>query len=271
MPKVKANNVSMHYEKQGTGEPLVLLPYLSADHACYAFQVAEYAKHFTSISVDLRGTGESDMPVAPYSTETLADDIAAFLQATGIQKAHVSGLSLGAAVGIWLAAKYPEKVQTLSLHSAWPKTDFFVKTVVESWQAAAKAMESVPEMVIRCIFPWCFTPDLYSTKPDYIESLAQFVRSRPPQSVPSFIQQSNAVLAYDAEAQLSRISAPTQITFGRHDQVTSIRFADPMQSEIRNSELLIFEGCAHAPLYEKVEEFNQKTLRFLQSHAAVAA
>jgi pimeloyl-ACP methyl ester carboxylesterase len=39
-----------------------------------------------------------------------------------------------------------------------------------------------------------------------------------------------------------------------------------MTGNIRDSEQLIFEGCAHAPLYEKVEEFNQKTLRFLQRH-----
>jgi pimeloyl-ACP methyl ester carboxylesterase len=73
------------------------------------------------------------------------------------------------------------------------------------------------------------------------------------------------------EAELGRITAPTQITFGRHDLVTSTRFADRMRSSIRESELLIFEGCAHAPIYEKVEDFNQKTLRFLQHHTGVRA
>ena len=42
MPKVTANNVTINYDQQGTGEPLILIPYLAADHACYAFQVAEY-------------------------------------------------------------------------------------------------------------------------------------------------------------------------------------------------------------------------------------
>jgi hypothetical protein len=58
MPKVKANNITINYDQQGTGDPLILIPYLAADHACYAFQVADY-------------------------------------------------LSLGAAIGMWLAAKYP--------------------------------------------------------------------------------------------------------------------------------------------------------------------
>jgi pimeloyl-ACP methyl ester carboxylesterase len=267
MPKIKANNISMNYDQQGTGEPLILIPYLSADHACYAFQVAEYAKHFTCISLDLRGTGETDKPEGAYSTETLADDVAAFMRAVGIQKAHISGLSLGAGIGMWLAAKHPDTVASLSLHSGWPKTDPFLKAVAESFQVMAKAMESVPEMVIRALFPWCLTPELYAARPDYIQSLADFVRSRPAQSVASFMQQSNAVIAHDVEAQLSRITAPTLITFGRHDVATSTRFADRMKGEIRNSEVLIFEGCAHAPIYERVEEFNDKTLQFLKRHA----
>jgi 2-hydroxy-6-oxonona-2,4-dienedioate hydrolase len=83
--------------------------------------------------------------------------------------------------------------------------------------------------------------------------------------VPAFIQQSNAVIAHDAAAQLERVKSPAQITFGRQDAVTSTRFAGSLTTGIRNSELVIFEGCAHAPIYEKTEEFNQRTLGFLQN------
>ncbi len=218
MPKVTANKITMNYDQQGTGEPLVLIPYLAADHACYAFQVPEYARHFTCISVDLRGTGESDKPQGAYTTELLADDVAAFMQAMGITKAHVAGLSLGGGVGIWLAVKHPDKVASLSVHSGWTRTDRFLQTVVESWQIVARAV-GVPEMVSRAIFPWCFTPELYAERPDYIDSLAAFVRSRPPQSVPDLLQQSDAVLAHDVEAHLGRILAPTHITVGTRDQL----------------------------------------------------
>jgi proline iminopeptidase len=84
------------------------------------------------------------------------------------------------------------------------------------------------------------------------------------------MQQSNAVIAHDAEAQLSRITAPTLITFGRHDVATSTRFADRMKGKIRTTELLIFEDCAHAPIYENVAEFNDRTLQFLKRHASGA-
>src|SRR6266853_412527 len=101
MPTVQANGIDIYYEVQGEGEPLVLIPYLAADQACYAFQVAEYAKHFTCFTVDLR-------------------------------------------------------------------------VVVEGWQIMAQALGSVTDMVIKGIFPWCFTPELYAARPDYVDSLAEF-------------------------------------------------------------------------------------------------
>lgn len=266
MPDVRVNDITLHYEQEGSGEPLLLIPYLAADNACYAFQVSEYAKHFTCISVDPRGTGASDKPAGPYSTEQFADDMAGLLGALGIERAHVMGLSLGAATGLWLASRYPERVKSLSLHSAWHNTDPFLRVVVSGWQTMAKALGSVPEMVIQGIFPWCFTPELYAARPDYIEALEAFVRGRPVQPLDAFMSESAAVLAHDARGQLSAITAPTLITFGQRDQITSTRFANPLQQGIAGSELLVFEGCAHAPIYEAVDEFNAKTLAFLQRH-----
>src|SRR5215472_8347577 len=241
MPKVKVNDITINYESQGSGEPLVLIPYLAADNACYAFQVADYAKHFTCISLDPRGAGDTDKPAGSYSMELLADDVAAFMQAIGVERAHVSGVSLGAATGLWLAGKYPQRVKSLSLHSCWPKTDPFLKVVVEGWRSIAKALDSVQEMIIQGIFPYCFTPELYAAKPEYIDQLAAFVRSRPKQPLDAFMSQSSAVIAHDALGQLGKITAPTQITFGQHDIVTSTRFVEPFRSGIRNSELVIFE------------------------------
>jgi 3-oxoadipate enol-lactonase len=267
MPKVKVNDIAMNYEQQGTGEPLILIPYLAADNACYAFQVADYAQHFTCISVDPRGAGETDKPAGAYSTQQFADDIAAFMQAIGIDRAHVAGLSLGAATGMWFAAKYPDKAKSLSLHSAWPKTDAFLAVVVQSWQTIARGLGSATEAVVQGIFPWCFTPELYAAKPDYIESLAAFVRARPAQPLDAFLQQSDAVIGHDAASQLGEITAPTQLTFGRHDVVTSTRFSDAMKDSIRKSEVVVFEDCSHAPIYENVSEFNQRTLAFLRGNS----
>ena len=134
----------------------------------------------------------------------------------------------------------------------------------------ARALPSVPDMVIQGIFPWCLTPELYATKPEYIDSLAAFVRGRPAQPLDAFLQESEAVLSHDVEAQLQAIHTPTLITYGRYDMVTSTRFVPMLTSHIKGAEVVIFEGCAHTPIYEKVQEFNQTTLEFLQRHAEQA-
>ena len=66
---------------------------------------------------------------------------------------------------------------------------------------------------------------------------------------------------------LGAIRAPTLITFGQHDMVTSTRFAGPLTAGISGAEMVVFENCAHAPIYEDVEGFNQRTLAFLRKHA----
>jgi pimeloyl-ACP methyl ester carboxylesterase len=138
--------------------------------------------------------------------------------------------------------------------------------VVEGWRIMAQGLESVTDMVITGIFPWCFTPELYAARPEYIQSLADFVRSRPMPPVEAFLRQSGAVLGHDATAVLSSITAPTLITFGDHDMVTSTRFAAPLTEAINDSELIVFSGSAHAPIYEITDEFNQRTLEFLKRH-----
>ena len=77
MPTVQANGIDIYYEVQGEGEPLVLIPYLAADQACYAFQIADYAKHFTCFTVDLRGAGLCSKPEGDYTTELLAGPLTA--------------------------------------------------------------------------------------------------------------------------------------------------------------------------------------------------
>ena len=263
MPQVAVDGLTINYDVQGDGEPLLLIHYTSADHACWAFQLPAYTEHFSCISLDLPGSGESDKPAGPYSTDGYADQVASFLDAIGIDRAHVAGVSLGAAVGIHLAARHPDRVRSLSLHSGWHATDLYLKSVVEQWRTMASVLPTVADVVIQGIFPWCFTPEMYINRPEFVDTLVDFVRSRPAQPVDAFLAQTDAVIAHDASAVLREIGAPTLITFGAHDLVCSTRFAEPLNSGINGSELVIFEHLSHAGLHEDPETFNRATLDFL--------
>jgi pimeloyl-ACP methyl ester carboxylesterase len=263
MPQVEVDGLTINYDVQGEGEPLVLIPYTSADHACYAFQLPAYTEHFSCIALDLPGSGESDKPAGPYSTEGYADQVAAFLRAIEIEQAHVAGVSLGAAVAMHLAARSPGRVRSLSLHSAWDTSDAYLKTVVELWRTLAPSLPTVADVVIQAIFPLCFTPEMYVERPEFVDTLVDFVRGRPAQPLDAFLAQTDAVLAHDASPVLAEIGVPTLITFGARDLICSTRFAESLNTGIRGSELVVFEQLSHAGLHEDPETFNRATLDFL--------
>ena len=263
MPQVKVDRLSINYEVQGEGEPLLLIPYTSADHACFAFQLPAYTEHFSCIALDLPGTGESDKPGGSYSTEGYADQVAAFLGVIGVERAHVAGVSLGAAVGIHLAARHPGRVRSLSLHSCWDTSDHYLKIVVEQWRTLASSLPTVADVVVQGIFPWCFTPEMYVERPEFVDALVNFVRSRPAQPVDAFLAQTDAAITHDASAVLGEIAVPTLITFGARDLVCSTRFAEPLKSGIAGSELVVFDHLSHAGLHEDPETFNRAALDFL--------
>ena len=162
-----------------------------------------------------------------------------------------------------LAARSPGRVRSLSLHSCWATTDAYLKTVVELWRTLASSLPTVADVVIQGIFPLCFTPEMYVRRPEYVDTLVDFVRGRPAQPVDAFLAQTDAVIAHDATPVLGEIRAPTLITFGARDLVCSTRFAEPLKSGISASELVVFDRLSHAGLHEDPETFNRATLEFL--------
>jgi pimeloyl-ACP methyl ester carboxylesterase len=154
-------------------------------------------------------------------------------------------------------------VRSLSLHSAWDTSDSYLKTVVELWRTLAASLATVADVVIQAIFPLCFTPEMYVSRPEFVDTLVDFMRGRPAQPLDAFLAQTEAALAHDASAVLREIGAPTLITFGARDLVCSTRFAEPLTTGIGRSELVVFERLSHAGLHEDPETFNRTTLEFL--------
>jgi 3-oxoadipate enol-lactonase len=264
VPRAEVSGATIHYEVEGEGEPLLLVPCLAADNACWALQLPAYAERFRCIAVDLPGSGESPVAEGRSSTEGHADELAELLDALGVERAHVAGVSLGAAVATHLAARHPERVRTLSLHSAWPATDPFLRACMESWRALAGALPTVADLVVQGIFPWVFTPEMYARRPEVLEQFAEVVHGRPAQSLEGFMAQSQAVIDHDATAVLDDIMAPTLVTFGGRDLLTSTRFAGPLLDGIADARLLVFDHLSHAGLNEDADTFTAATLEFLR-------
>jgi hypothetical protein len=99
MPVVRRDGCDLHYDVQGEGPPLVLAAGLGGAADWWIGQIPRYAREFTVLSFDQRGTGRSSrIPVA--SVEQMAGDVAAILDHAGIARAHCPGHSIGGAIGL---------------------------------------------------------------------------------------------------------------------------------------------------------------------------
>jgi pimeloyl-ACP methyl ester carboxylesterase len=107
--------------------------------------------------------------------------------------------------------------------SGWHASDDHLKIVLEQWRTLASALPSVADVVIQAILPWCFTPEMYVDRPEFVDTLVDFVRGRPAQPVDAFVAEIDAAVAHDASAGLGEIDVPTLITFGARDLVCSPR------------------------------------------------
>jgi hypothetical protein len=132
-----------------------------------------------------------------------------------------------------LAVRHPGRVRSLSLHSAWDTSDLYLKTIVELWRTLASTLPSVADAVIQAIFPLRFTPEMYVSRPEFADTLVDFVRSRPAQPLDAFLAQTEAAMTHDVSQVLGEIGVPSLITVGARDLVCSPRFAETDQQQDR--------------------------------------
>ena len=116
MRRALVNGISVAYEVQGSGPPLLLIMgYRLSSRAWPPEFIDALAKRFTLILFDNRGTGLSEKPAFGYALSNIAKDICGLLEHLAIPRAHVLGYSMGGAVAQELACRYPERVQRLVL------------------------------------------------------------------------------------------------------------------------------------------------------------
>ena len=110
--EVTLNGARIHYERSGSGFPLLLIHAGIADSRMWEPQAKAWANHFDMIRPDLRGFGDSELPPEPYSERA---DVVALLDHLGVDRAHVIGCSMGGTLATDLAIEHPERVERLVL------------------------------------------------------------------------------------------------------------------------------------------------------------
>ncbi len=263
--------IEINYEVHGHGNPMVLIPYLAADQACYAFQVGEYEKHYTCYCVDLRGAGLSSKPEgASTRCEFVCrgrrgvhgcrrDRVGARLR--GLARRVDRDVAGGPAPG---AGQDAPVAQRVGQDRPVPRGD---RPGLAGHGAGSGQRDRdghpgdlpVHGLPRRCTRRGRITSRRWprSCEGGRCRRWTRSCDSPGPcwRTTPS-------------EA-LASIQKPTLITYGRHDIVhVDALQAKPLSAGIADSEVHVFENCAHAAIYEDVEGFNERTLGWLQRHSS---
>lgn len=137
--RLEVNGMRMYYEVSGSGEPLIVLHGAYMNIETMGRIIPKLAETHKVYALELQGHGRTTDIDRPITYPNLADDVAAFMTAKGIEKADVFGYSMGAAAGLQLAIRHPGKVRKLVAAS--------VAYDAEGWQPEFKAF--IPQMTVE--------------------------------------------------------------------------------------------------------------------------
>ncbi|MBR0207877.1 MAG: alpha/beta hydrolase [Oscillospiraceae bacterium] len=258
---VALDGARMDYARFGRGEKhLVILPGLSDALASVkgkALLLAPpYKLFFDQYTVWM--FSRRDPLRRGVTIRDMAEDQAAALHALGIEKAAVMGVSQGGMVVQYLAAEHPELVDRLILAVTAPCVNEMIRGSVERWIGFAGQGDHKSLMIDTA-------EKSYSE-----EHLKKYRKIYPllggvgrPKSYERFLANAEAILAFDARGELSKIACPTLVLGGEEDRIVGAAASRELHEAITGSELHLFPGLGHAA-YEEAKDFNERIYRFLE-------
>lgn len=241
---VEANGVLTYYESTGDGSPLLFLHGGVVCGAFYPDQRDQLSRHYRVIMPDRRGHGRTADKEGPMSYQSMTDDTVAFMDAIGLDRAHIVGHSDGANIGMLMAIAHAERVDKLVLISGNSRVDGMRPEVVAF-------MRDAPDDAWA---DWAALWRRYS--------------SDPPGSTdrwPAILGKLRACWLNDwdlSEENLGRIVAPTLVMGGDRDMTTLEDFVAQYRA-IPSSQLAIVPNGGHELTSQRAMIVNQAVLEFL--------
>jgi pimeloyl-ACP methyl ester carboxylesterase len=268
MPRIRVGDIEMFYLDMGAGEvPLVLVMGFGGDHLAWGLQTPAFAANHRVILFDNRGVGQSDAPDVAYTTAMMADDTVGLLDALGIGRAHVCGVSMGGMIAQEVALRHPGRVATLQLHATLGRPDAHMRALTAAWRALRPAVGR--EDWMRALALWLFAPCTYEERPEFVDAAVQNAVMNPhPQSLTGFLRQGDAVLSHDTLDRLAQIRCPTLVSVAEHDILVPPRFSHELVRRLVGAEFKTIAGAGHAYMWERPDSFNTMCLDFLARHAS---
>ena len=267
MPKARVRDVNLNYDVRGGGDPLVMIMGLGASSAAWDPRlVEELARSFTVVTFDNRGTGQSDKPDIPYSIEMFADDAAGLMDALGIARAHIFGVSMGGMIAQEFALRHATRVQTLTLGCTTAGGAHSVPPPPESLAILTAPREGVaPGEIIRRGWPLGYTPEYIRDHRDELEAAIPRLLEHPTPPY-AFQRQLEATYTLKTWERLPEIKAPTLVITGAKDVLIPARNSELLAERIPGARLYLIADAGHAFMAQAREEFVRVFVPFARQH-----
>jgi aminoacrylate hydrolase len=249
----------LYYETHGQGPALALVMGLGGAMAFWKPHLEAFARRFTVVLHDHRGTGQSSRTIMEYSVGQMADDLLQLLDHLKIARAHLIGHSTGGAIGQTVALDAPQRLDKLVISASWIRAD-----------AHFMRLFDFRAEVLRKIGPLAYMQamSLFGVASDYLNAhAAEFdaeeraaAKAMTPEIVLSRIA---AIQRFDRGNELGRIRAPTLVTGVRDDQITPAYCSEALAAAIPGAKLAMFDHGGH--LYPRVHpaRFQETVIDFL--------
>jgi aminoacrylate hydrolase len=260
MPLARVRDAEIYYERHGDGPPVMLVPGLNGEGHWWEPQIAAFARHFTTVIHDHRGTGRSTHSEIDYSIEQMADDLIGLMDALGIARAHIVGVSTGGAMAQVLATDHAARTRSVVIANSWSKADAYRQRVA-----------AVRKNLVMHIGPNAYVEasPLFLFPPRYLRDNAEAVARGCERALKYFpspriaASRLDAGLAFDRRDALRGIAIPALVIGAKDDQLTPAYYSEELAAIIPGARLHLFEQGGHACSRTMAAEFNAVTLDFL--------
>jgi 3-oxoadipate enol-lactonase / 4-carboxymuconolactone decarboxylase len=258
LPFVTVRNTRIFYRLQGNaGRPVLILSHsIGTDHTMWDLQVADLLPHFQILRYDTRGHGASDATAGEYSIEMLAGDILGLADALGISQFAFCGLSMGGAIGQWIAAHAPQRVTHLVLANTSPQ--FVPRSNWDSRIAAVHkdGMSAIVDVAISRFF----LADTLAKQDPHAASIRSVLLGTDPVGYTGCCTALRDVNNGDL---LRKIQAPTLVIVGDYDVSTPwTGHGERLAQEIPGAKVLRL-AAAHLSNIERPRSFTTALLEFI--------
>jgi pimeloyl-ACP methyl ester carboxylesterase len=262
MAFVDNQGTKIYWDEQGHGAPLLLIMGLGYAAAMWYRTRPVLAPHFRTIAFDNRGVGLSDVPPGPYSIATMASDAAAVLDAAGVARAHIFGVSMGGMIAQEFALQYPARTHSLILGCTAPGGLLAVRAesrVADILVARGMTLEQAREAILPYIY------DAATPREKIDEDTS--VRQRWLPSLEGYMAQLLGILAWESYSRIAQITAPTLVIHGKSDALVPPGNGELIAARIPGAKLVLLEHASHLFTTDQTHAAHKEILEFLLSHA----